>query len=247
VTGVAAALAGSIGFALGLLGAGGSILMVPALTYLAGFDPKQSIVISLAVVGMAAAAGALSSLLRKTIPFRPVAIIDVAVMLGAYAGARVGVVLSSRTQLTMLAVLMIAAALMMWHRSRPSVSAPSPSRAPSPVALGALGIGLGGVTGMVGVGGGFLIVPALVLAGGLPIHQAAGASLFAIALATTGGLAGYAGRVAMPWGFVLPFAAIASAGTITGGLVAHRMPQRRLQQVFAVALLAVAAFMLARG
>lgn len=243
----AIALAGSIGFFLGLLGGGGSILVVPALTYLMGFDTKQAIVTSLAVVGIAAAVGAMASHSRGTLRLKPALIVGLSTMVGAFSGARIGAGLANRTQLIILAVVMVGAAGMMLRQS--ILAGPArvtPARA-HPVMLGALGVGLGMITGLVGVGGGFLIVPALVIAGGLPMREASSASLVAIALASTAGLAGYIGRVQPAWGFVVPFALMASAGTVTGGVMAHRLPQHRLQQIFAVALVAIASFILTRG
>ena len=242
------ALALGIGFVLGLLGGGGSILVVPALTYLMGFETKTAVVTSLAVVGLAAAAGALASFARGTLHLVPALIIGGSTMVGAYAGARAGAHLADTTQLTILAAVMIGAGAAMLYQSLQTPADPTPRiTRPRPMALGALGVGLGVITGLVGVGGGFLIVPALVIAGGLPMREASSASLLAMTLATMAGLAGYAGRVQFAWSFVLPFAAVASAGTITGGLVAHHMPHQRLQQVFAVVIVSIAVFILTRG
>ena len=238
-------LAAVIGFALGLLGGGGSILVVPALTYLMGFDTKQAVVTSLAVVGFAAAAGAAWSFARGRLAVGPALIVGSTMMVGAYGGALIGARLADATQMAILAIVMFGAAAIMMYRSIGAGDVQPPAVA-RPVALGVLGAGLGVITGLVGVGGGFLIVPALVLVGGLAMRAASSASLLAIALATTAGLAGYAGRVQLQWDFVLGFAAVASVGTITGGLVADRLPQRRLQQIFATALVAIAVFILYR-
>jgi uncharacterized membrane protein YfcA len=243
----ALALAAGIGFTLGLLGAGGSILVVPALTFLMGFDAKQAVVTSLAAVGLAAAAGAIASYFRGTLPVKPAIIIGLTTMVGAFGGARIGAVLPDRTQLMILATVMVGAAAGMLYRAVPAGDRPVSVTSKRPFVLGALGVAIGIVTGMVGVGGGFLIVPALVLAGRLPMREASSASLLAIALASAAGLAGYAGRVHPAWSFVAPFAMVASAGTIAGGIVAHRLPQQRVQQIFAVALVAIAAFMFTRG
>ena len=168
-------------------------------------------------------------------------------MVGAYGGARIGAALAERTQLAILAAVMIGAAAMMAHQSlrdREVDSSLAPAR---PIMLGVVGIGLGVITGLVGVGGGFLIVPALVIAGGLPMRSASSAALLAIALGAAAGLAGYAGRVPLGWAFVLPFAAVASVATIAGGLIAHRVAQRHLQRVFALAVVVIAVFILTRG
>lgn len=247
MTALAIALAAAIGFTMGLLGGGGSIIVVPALTYLMGFDTKSAVVTSLAVVGLAAAAGALASFSRGTLPVLPAVIVGLTTMIGAYGGARIGALLADATQMAILAAVMIAAGAGMAYQSLRASESQAPSVAARPVLLGATGIGLGVVTGMVGVGGGFLIVPALVIAGGLQMRDAASASLLAIALGTAAGLAGYAGRVPLAWGFVLPFAAVAALGTIMGGLVAHRVPHRLLQRIFASAVITIAVYILTRG
>lgn len=246
MTATAFALAAAIGFSMGLLGGGGSLLVVPALTYLMGFTTKTAVVASLAVVGLAAAAGAVSSFARGRLPVAPALLMGLTTMAGAYGGARIGAGLDDAVQRVILAVVMIGAGVAMLYQSLPRdvQSAPAAAR---PATLAAFGLGLGVIIGLVGVGGGFLIVPALVIAGGLPMREASSASLLAIALGTLAGLAGYGGRVPLAWGFVLPFAAVASAATITGGLVAHRIPQRHLQQLFALTIVVIAVFMLTRG
>lgn len=240
------ALAAAIGVALGLLGGGGSILVVPALTYLMGFDTKTAVVTSLAVVGLAAAAGAAWSFARGKLAVLPALIIGSTMMVGAYGGALIGARLADRTQMVILAAVMLGAAIIMIYRSMADEGA-TPAVAAHPAALGLLGVGLGVITGLVGVGGGFLIVPALVIVGGLPMRAASSASLLAITMGALAGLAGYSGRVHLEWGFVFAFAAVAAAGTIAGGLLADRLPQRRLQQIFAAALVAIAVFILTRG
>jgi uncharacterized membrane protein YfcA len=97
------------------------------------------------------------------------------------------------------------------------------------------------------VGGGFLIVPALVIGANLDMREATSVSLFVMVLATASAFAGYAGTAPLAWSFVLPFAAVASAGTVAGGLLGHSLPQRPLQRIFAAGLIAVAAFMLLQG
>jgi hypothetical protein len=110
-----------------------------------------------------------------------------------------------------------------------------------------LGLPLGMLTGLIGVGGGFLIVPALVLVAGLPMREAAGASLIVIAMAAASGLIGYLGRTPLVPSFIVPFALTAAIGTVSGGLVAHRLPQRRLRQVFAAVLVVLGSWVLIRS
>ena len=244
----AVGLALAVGVAMGLFGGGGSLLLVPALTSVMGFDTKQAVATSLAVVGISAAVGAVAAGAKGTLPMRPAVIIGATTMVGAFGGAFVGARLDDAVQLTIFGVVvMVAAVILAWQSTRRS-DAHATDRVPRPAALmAAAGIGVGLVTGLVGVGGGFLIVPALVMAAGLAMREAASVSLFVMVLATASALAGYAGRVPLSWAFVLPFAVVASIGTIAGGFAGHSMPQRLLQQIFAGALVVVAAFVLIRG
>ena len=244
----AAALALAVGVAIGLFGGGGSLLLVPALTYVMGFDTKQAVATSLAVVGISAAVGAVAARAKGTLPIRPAFIVGIATVVGAFGGAIVGARLGDAVQLTIFGVVaLIAAAILAWQSTRGSGAHAADRGARRAVVMAAAGIGVGVVTGLVGVGGGFLIVPALVMVAGLEMREAAGVSLFVLVLATASALVGYAGRVPLAWAFVLPFAAVASIGTIAGGRAGYSMPQRLLQQVFAGALVLVAAFVLMRG
>ena len=106
---------------------------------------------------------------------------------------------------------------------------------------------MGLLTGIIGIGGGFMIVPALVIAGGLQIHEAASASLLVMALSAASGLAGYLGHVDVAWPVVVPFALMSAVGVLAGGLAASRVPHGRLQQGFAFFLTILACYILIRG
>jgi uncharacterized membrane protein YfcA len=146
------------------------------------------------------------------------------------------------------AVVALAAAVTLGWQSMTTSSLDSIERVPRGKGLlTATGIGVGFVTGLIGVGGGFLLVPALVLTAGLKLRDAANVSLFVMVLATTSALAVYSGEVPLTWSFVLPFALVTSVGTIIGGSAGHSMSQRLLQPIFAAALAAVAVFVLIRA
>ena len=244
----AAALALTVGVAIGLFGGGGSLLLVPALTYVMGFETKQAVATSLAVVGISAAVGAVAAGAKGALPIRPAFIVGIATMVGAFGGAIVGARLGDAVQLTIFGVVaLIAAVILAWQSTRGGAARGADRGARRAVVMAAAGMGVGVVTGLVGVGGGFLIVPALVMAAGLEMREAASVSLFVLVLATASALVGYAGRVPLAWAFVLPFAVVASIGTIAGGRAGYAMPQRLLQQMFAGALVLVAAFVLMRG
>lgn len=240
----------AIGLALGTLGGGGSVLTVPVFVYVLGYDPKTAVPASLGVVGAASLMGALRHWragrvdLRVALPFSAVA------MAGAFAGARVGTRLPGALQLSLLAVVMVIAALLML-RGQPAgvvaISSGSMSRLHHAVHLAPVGAGVGLLTGIVGVGGGFLIVPALVLWGGVPMPAAIGTSLLVITLNCATGLAGYAGRVAVPWASAAVFTGVAIVGTLIGTTLVGTLPPIRLRQCFAMFLLAVGVFVLYRS
>lgn len=234
-----------IGLSLGLLGGGGSILTVPIFVYVFHFGPKEAIAMSLAVVGATSLVGAAGHWRGGNVNVRVGAVFGAVAMAGTYAGARLAVLLSGTTQLTIFGVVMLTAAAFMFRGRRTDAGDPPPSPASRRtlvlVVLEGLGVGL--LTGVVGVGGGFLIVPALVLLG-LPMRQAVGTSLAVIAANCAIGFVGYLGRVAMDWTAV----ALVTAGTvpgITAGVYLHRfVPQQALRRAFACFLVAVAVWIL---
>lgn len=228
-----------IGGLMGLLGGGGSIVAVPALTLALHLAPKEAVATSLAVVGIVAAIGAAGALARGVLPLRLAAIVGAASIAGASIGGRVGAQLPDRLQLSILAGVMMAAAVMVWRRGAPAAAASTHER---PLVLAAIGLAVGTLTGLVGVGGGFLTVPALVVVAGLTMQRAAAASLFSIALAALAALPGYAAHATIGWSFIAPFAIVASAGALAGGRAADRLPQRRLQQAFAITLVILGSY-----
>jgi len=167
----------------------------------------------------------------------------VSAIAGGLAGGAVGAGLADRLQLTLLGVVMFGAAIVMWRGPR---RAPREEQVAWP-RLAGIGLVTGCVTGLIGVGGGFLIVPALVLVARLSMPRAAAASLFVITLASLSALTRYWGHASMPWPFVAGFAATAAAGAIGGGLIAPRLPQRILQQSFAVALVILGSYVLLKA
>ena len=244
MTPLALILAIAIGMVLGLLGGGGSILAVPALTMLLHFTPKEAVVISLSMVAVAAFAGAVGAFVRGTLPLATGLTVGIAATAGAVVGGFAGARLSDATQLRMLGIVMLVAATLMFWRPV-THSAPAEQRS-LPVML-LLGFPLGMLTGLIGVGGGFLIVPALVIVARLPMREAAGASLVVITMAAASGLTGYLGNTPLALSFIIPFALLAAAGTLTGGAIAHRLPQQRLQQVFAATLGVLGSYVLIRS
>jgi uncharacterized membrane protein YfcA len=246
-------LATLMGVVLGTLGGGGSILTVPILVYVAGYDPKEAIGMSLAVVGVTSAIGAIGHRHLGNVRLRRAAIFAGSGVAGTLAGTRLATLLSGPVQLTLFAVVMLLAAGFMLRGSREPATAATPApaaAAPPPrsfVLTGLDGLVIGVLTGVVGVGGGFLIVPALVVLGRLPMHQAVGTSLAVIAINALTGFIGYLDQIAVDWGFMLGFTACAVAGILAGSRLAGRIPARTLRRAFAIFLLVMGSFMLYRN
>ncbi len=182
----------SIGLSLGLLGSGGSILTVPVLVYLVGQDEKVAIAGSLAVVGTIALAGALQYLRSDQVDWRNVGWFGVPGMAGTWLGAMLAAFVPGLVQLALFAVVMLVAAVMMLRGGELKDTVARSPREVWKIALDGLAVGI--LTGLVGVGGGFLIVPALVLLGGLSMHRAVATSLVIIALKSYSGFIKYSQR-----------------------------------------------------
>ena len=241
-----------IGVSLGLLGSGGSILTVPVLVYLFGQDEKLAIAGSLAVVGVIAGIGALAALRRRQFDARAWLSLGLPGLGGAALGAWASHFVSGPVQLATFALIMLAAGAAMLRRPvDPTPAAPSaPERAalalPMLLAIGAI---LGVITGFVGVGGGFLIVPALVLAARLSPRLATGTSLGVIALNSAVGFAAHYRDLSMnglqlDWMTLGAIAAVGVAGSVVGQRLAHRLSAAMLRRLFGIAVIVIAVAML---
>ena len=210
-----------VGVSLGLLGGGGSILTVPLLAYVAGMDAKQAIATSLLVVGTTSAVAAVSHARAGHVQWRTGLIFGVAGMAGAYAGGVLAHFIPGSVLLLAFAVMMIATAIAML-RGRKQVSAGADNGAPHDMPVVKViieGLVVGLVTRMDGAGGGFLVVPALALLGGLPMPVAVGTSLVVIAMKSFAGLAGHLSSVTIDW----KLAAMVTASAVVGALVGARL------------------------
>jgi hypothetical protein len=233
-----------IGLSLGFFGGGGSILTVPLLVYVFGLPPKQAIASSLLVVATASAFAALQHARAGNLRVRVALVFGAAGMAGAYLGARVAAFVSGEILLLLFAALMGLTALAMW-RGRVA-SAASSAREVSPPKLIVQGLAVGSFTGLVGAGGGFLIVPALVLWAGLPMPAAVGTSLLVIVLNSLAGFAGYAAHVRIEPGLVAAVAACAIVGSFAGSRLTRLVHPSALRRSFAGFVLAMAAVILVR-
>lgn len=246
MTALGFALAALIGLSLGMLGGGGSTLTVPVFVYVLGFDPKAAIAMSLPVVGATSLVGAASHWRSGQVQVRTAVLFGVVAMAGSFLSARLlAPRVSGALQLALLAIVMVAAAVSMFRNAGGRKQAEGKAPVPAPLPLLALvALGVGTLTGLVGIGGGFLIVPALVLLAHVPMKQAVGTSLLVIAMNTFSGWAGYATHTDVPWGFLAAFTTVAIAGILGGVHLTRFVSQAQLKRAFAVFLLCVGAFML---
>lgn len=233
-----------IGLALGTLGGGGSILTVPVFVYVLGFDPKLAIVMSLPVVGATALAGVVSHWRSGNVQLQTAAVFGSVAMVGSYAGARASIWLSGRAQLLVLGVAMVTAAASMWRSTNREPEALMERAPPHTALMLAVGFSVGVLTGLVGIGGGFLIVPAFVILGRVPMKTAIGTSLLVIALNATSGYLGHHGREVVPWGFVVRFTSVAIVGILAGTVLVHHIPTRQLKRAFALLLIVIGVLVL---
>lgn len=237
-------LAGGVGLALGLLGGGGSILAVPIFVYVLGFGAKQAIAMSLAVVGVTSLVGAVGHWRVGNVDLRMALVFGAVAMVGTFGGARLAVFFTGGAQLVLFAGVMLASAALMFRDRRAGAgTAPRTGRMPLPL-IAIEGATVGVLTGLVGVGGGFLVVPALVVLGGVPMSVAVGTSLVVIAMKSAAGFLGYLGQVEVPWAFMGAFTATAVVGVLGGSRLVPLVPQRALRQTFATFLLVMGTFVL---
>ncbi len=237
------ALAFVIGLTLGLFGGGGSILTVPVFVYVLGFDPKLAITMSFPVVGATSLVGAIGHWRAGNVRLTNALLFGLVAMAGSYGAARASGLLDGRVQLLILGAAMAAAAVMMLRSASRDAAHVPVERAPS-LALYVVALSVGVLTGMIGIGGGFLIVPALVVFGRVPMREAVGTSLLVIAMNCVSGFAGQRAVRAVPWLYVSTFSAVAIAGIVAGTRFAGFVPQRTLKKGFAVLLLVIALLVL---
>jgi len=239
-----------IGFSLGALGAGGSILTVPILVYAMGVPVQGATGTSLAIVGLNAATGALDYIRRGKSLLRTGVAFGVSGVLGAFAGVWLNHQLRAELVMILFSILMLAAAVSMLRRRAGGSSAVSFEERYPPAGwarLALVGLGVGFLTGFFGVGGGFLIVPALVVVLGLPMHLAVGTSLIAISLNAAWGLIGNFRMGTLDWTLTALFAIGGVAGVLAGSKSSGRLPDRALRRAFAVLIVGVAVYTFGRS
>lgn len=246
---LAVALSSLIGLTLGLLGGGGSILTLPLLTYVAGVEPRSAIASSLLVVGTTSLVGAIGHARAGRVRWRTALVFGGAGMVGAVAGSRGAAHLPAKLLMVLFALLMLVTAVAMLRGRRPppaSALQPEPSAELPWLSAIIYGAAVGSVTGLLGAGGGFLIVPALVLLGQLEMPVAVGTSLVVIAMSSFTGLASRLGHVSISWSLTAMVTAAAVLGTLAGGALSDRVSAASLRKGFGALVLAMAALVLGK-
>lgn len=250
-----AIISGAItGIVLGLFGSGGSIIAMPALMYLLNVPTKSAIAMSMGIVAVTATVSGWDNWRRGNVDLKVAMMFGLFGVIGTYSGARLGVYTPVQVQLTLFALVMYGAAWKMLQRKKQPIAQLATAGGPSLPEeraisahmghIAAHGIGVGVLTGLVGVGGGFLIVPALVLLSGIPMKIAIGTSLVIVAAKSYSGFAGYVGAVPVDWTTMALFTTVTVAGSFVGTRIAHRFSQEMLKRSFGIFLMFVASYIL---
>lgn len=229
-----------IGLSLGLLGGGGSILTVPILLYVFSLPPRQAIATSLLVVGLTSVSALVSHALAGRVRWRTGALFGATSMVGAYLAGRAAAWIPPSVQIVAFGLMMlVTAGAMMRGRRGPEASATITTGK-----MVAQGLGVGAVTGLVGAGGGFLVVPALVLLGGFEMPVAVGTSLMVISMNSFAGFMGYVSAVEVPWRVAGMVSLAAVLGSVVGVRLVRYISPARLRQGFAWFVVVMAVFVL---
>lgn len=245
---IALLLSALIGVSLGLLGGGGSILAVPVLVYVAGVDPRDAVGMSLAIVGATSLAAGLLHLRSGQVDARLVTVFGLLGIAGAWIGARLTRSLRPELLLALFALVMLAAgAAMLLRRHAEAPDGRSRPPGPRPLALVPVALGLGVLTGSLGVGGGFLVVPALVVFARASMRMAVGTSLFVIAANSASGWLSHLGDGDPHAALTVAFATVAIGGSFAGERLSRRSPPAALRTAFAVLILVLGAAILLKN
>ncbi len=248
-------LAVCIGISLGLIGGGGSILAAPVLIYVMSVPSKSAFAMTLVIVGVASVIGAIPHWQQGNVNLKTIALFSPASMLGAYLGAKLASqpFVSPTLQLVTFGVMMLIASVAMIRKgNNQSKDAEKKeefhhlhSLLPPWLAIALEGLVVGVITGFIGIGGGFLVIPALVLLGKTPMKEAVGTSLIILALKSVTGFVGYlSGNIPILWDLLVTFTVAASTGILIGAYLTRFVSAKQLEKGFGYFVLAVAIFVL---
>jgi uncharacterized protein len=239
-----------VGFSLGLVGGGGSILAVPLLVYLVGIsDPHAAIGTSAVAVAASAAANLVNHTLAGNVKWRCALVFSAAGVTGAYVGSSLGKAIGGQTLLALFAMIMMVVAILMLRRRSTVGEASVQLSRDNFGKLVVFGLAAGALSGFFGIGGGFLIVPALMMATGMPILNAIASSLVAVTSFGFTTAANYAFSGLVDWILAAAFICGGVVGSLLGARSAKALAGRNgmLNTVFAALIFAVAVYMLVRS
>lgn len=237
----------AIGLALGMLGGGGSILVVPVLAYVLGQDAQEATTASLVIVTIAAVAGGAGQARHGNVCWRHAALFTGAAAPGIVAGTAAGDAVSGRVLLTAFGVVMLLAAYATARKGRTRVEAGSDDRCPGLRLLreGAFGAVVGFLTGFLGVGGGFVLVPVLAVALGFRMHSAVGTSLAVItATGVVGSIVHFAAGRSIELDVTIAMTVAMVLGALAGARLGQDVSERFLARGFAALVSAVATYLI---
>jgi uncharacterized membrane protein YfcA len=239
-----------VGFTLGLVGGGGSILAVPLLLYVVGMpDPHQAIGTSALAVAVNAFANLIPHARARHIRWQPALIFAACGLVGAFAGSSIGKVVDGHRLLVLFALLMLVIAVMMLRGRKATGDGTVVERRLNPWRLGVIGLATGTLSGFYGIGGGFLVVPGLILGTGMPTIAAIGSSLVAVGAFGMTTALNYAVSGMVQWPIALLFIAGGIGGGWAGARLAKRLSAQRqtLTRLLGCMLVVVAVYMLYRS
>lgn len=233
---IALGLSLGIGLLLGAMGSGGSIVILPVLVYIAGVQPYSAVPMSMAVVGTTSLLAAWLQARRGRFHMKAALFLGTTGIVGAYFGSGGTRIVSEQTLMLIFASLLLVVGVIMYRGGLKGL----PPGVCRPIRCLAVGAAVGLLSGFLGVGGGFLIVPALVLFAGLETKMAVGTSLAIIAVNSAAGLAGQIRYAQFDWAFTLALTGLTVAGMLAGLRLAERLQEETLRRAFGVTLLIVA-------
>ncbi len=240
-------LAVLIGITLGLMGGGGSMLAIPVLIYVMGLDAKEAIAMSFVVVGIVSLIGLIPHWQQGNVNFKAAIIFTPPAMLGAFLGARLASLpmITDTIQLMAFAIMMLVASVsMIWGQLNKLQNELQHLPQNHGLAMMLEGLGIGTITGFVGIGGGFVIIPALVLLGGIPMKEAIGTSLLIIAFKSVTGFTGYLDQVVLNFNLIVSFTLAAGVGTVSGAYLTKLIEAKELKKGFGFFVFAIAVLIL---
>lgn len=235
------------GITVGLLGAGGSVLTVPIFVYSAGMSAQEAISLSLFVVSLTSLAGSLRYIVRRWVNFRLAVIFIFFGSIAAFGGAQLSSLVSGKTLLILFGTLMLVTGLILYLKDSPENCQDDFQCRPRFIPAMLISIALGILTGFLGVGGGFLIVPVLALIMKCSMKSAIGTSLIIISVNALAGFAGHALTHPFDWRNAALYSAGTLSGALLGSLFAVRIPGVLLRKIFAVLIIGTGIFVIAKN